>query len=79
MVIVHAGRYQDAIEACVECRASLSEQACPGLAATLLSQQARSYLARGQYSASLDCVQQALVLLPGHVPSLLLRAQVGSQ
>ncbi|KAK9832302.1 hypothetical protein WJX74_005771 [Apatococcus lobatus] len=69
------GRYQDAIEACEEARGMLDEQACAGLAASLLSQQAAGHLGRGQHDRALICLQHALALQPGHSPSLLRRAQ----
>ena len=54
----------------------LDEQACAGLSASLLSQQAGAYLGRGQHDRALSCLQRALALRPAHSPSLLLRAQV---
>ena len=75
-VAVSAGRYQDAVEACQEARSMLDEQACTGLAAGLLSLQAKAHMARRQYSSALECVQEALALQPGHVPALLVRSQV---
>ena len=71
-----AGRYQDAIEAIEEARGMLDEQACAGLSASFLSQQAAGHLGRGQHDRALGCLQRALALQPTHSPSLLLRAQV---
>ncbi len=71
-----AGRYQDAIEACEEARGLLDEQACSGLAAALLTLQAKAHLGRGQYSGALEFVEQAVALHPGHAASLLVRSQV---
>ena len=55
----------------------LDVQACAGLSASLLTQQAAGHLGRGQHERALGCLQQALALQPGHSSSLLLRAQVG--